>query len=248
MLNKIKYKIKSLFRKEIYIVLDGITLNATYTNRYSKNQENEGKKMLEFLKSNGIEVKTMVDLGANFGEISLYFSKYAPEAKILAIEPSTKNYKVFRDNLIKQNFDTGNITIVKEAVSDHSGVLKITKVLGEQNNILNLNGRLEKVQGNTLESILKNANMDSIDFLKIDIEGAEFLIYESLVKLLPKIKCILVEISSDQRNIPLIKLLYGRGDIYLRNAGKWPGTEEELINYLLKEFNDLWFINSSYNR
>lgn len=245
MINKIIYKIKSLFRKKIYVVLDGILLNATYTNRYFKNQENEGKKILEFLKARNIEVKTMVDLGANFAEISLYFSKYAPGIKIFAIEPSSKNIKVIADNLKRQNFNTDNIKVIRRAVSDRPGKVSITKMMGEKNTIVNLRGRKEKVRADTLASIVSEFKIESIDFLKIDIEGAEYLLFESLREILPRIKTILIEINGDERNIALIKLLFSRGEIYLRSGEKWTGTVGELIDYFKKEQNDIWFINFS---
>ena len=65
--------------EETYAYVGGVFLNMKGTNRYLKvigdMEGNEGEKIRAFLTSKGIDVRTMVDLGANFGEISLYFCR-----------------------------------------------------------------------------------------------------------------------------------------------------------------------------
>ena len=114
-----------------YAFSEGIFLNLLGSNRYLKvagnAPGNEGKKISDFLESKGIKVKKMVDLGANFGEISIYFSKKYPSAKILSVEASPDNFEIFESNCRFQNFSTQNITLLNEALSDTKGLVKVTK-------------------------------------------------------------------------------------------------------------------------
>ncbi len=221
-LAKIKYKIKRFFTKKKYVTIDGVCLDIS-ENRYMANmQTNEGKEMDDFLKTKGVKINTVVDLGACYGEVSLYFSKQYPNAKILAIEPSTWNLKTFKDNKKRQNFNTDNIIILKEAVSDKKGTVKITKVLGKENSILNIKGRTEKVDADTLDSIIKRFGINQIDFMKIDIEKAEPLLYDSLKILIKQINAILIETIDEK----LIKLFLDNG----------------MKKYQRSTNDDLWFI------
>lgn len=203
LIKAVAFKIKRLFKRKTYVNLDGVCLNSTYTNRYFKNGFNEGRLMSETLKTHDITPEVIIDAGANYGDISLYMAKEYPEALILAIEPSTANVRVFKDNLKNQNFNVDGIMLIKKALTDRVGKTQITKVLGGQNRIINLKGRIETVETCSLENIVRQYDLKKIDFLKIDIEGSEYLLYDSLKKLLPIIKSIVIE-TADKKIIDLL--------------------------------------------
>lgn len=252
-----------LMGAEAYAFSEGIFLNMKGTNRYLKivgeMEGNEGKKMLLFLKSKGVEVKKMIDLGANFGEISLYFSRHCPEAKILAIEPSSSNFKILKSNCHFQNFPTGNILLVNEAVSDVKGVVEITKGISAENILIHSGIHLkeedsdksdvltEKVAADTLASFMERFDFNELDFLKVDIEGSEPMLYESLKQRISDIRSVLIEIGNkaDHRMyIPLIELFWDSGmECYDHANDKrfttLPQTIKEIQSVPVL---DLWFI------
>lgn len=62
------------------------------------------------------------DIGANIGTTSIYFKKKIdPSVKILAFEPAKENYKLLRINLLLNDIDESEATVVKYAVSDKKG-------------------------------------------------------------------------------------------------------------------------------
>lgn len=119
---------------EVYVFSEGIFLNARNNNRYFKvsvNQSgNEGKALLSFLQIHNISVRTMIDLGACHGEISLYFCRNLPEAKILAVEASPENFSILQSNCKFQLFPVENLIPLNEAVADKSGMIQITRGRG----------------------------------------------------------------------------------------------------------------------
>ena len=244
---------------ESYVLSNGIFLNLAGTNRYLKvigdADGNEGKKMLDFLKSKHIEVKNMIDLGANFGEISLYFSKENPSAKILAVEASADNFKILESNCLFQNFSTKNIILLNEAVGNSKGFVEITKGVSAENIILlpgnknaaNYGVGTERVASYTLASLMRRFGFDELDFLKIDIEGSEPLLYDSLKERVYGIRAILLEVGdkADHKNyFPLIELLWNSGmECYERRSENRFTSLAQIKQEILPSFaSDLWFI------
>ena len=244
---------------KVYTVSDGIYLNNQLTDRYffavlKGIDGNEGKGLLKFLTQKNIQVNQMIDIGAGFGEITLYFSKMLPEAKILSIEASPENYAVFKDNLNNQMFPVDNITLVNEAVADRKGSVQMTGGLGAENSIILDHGKnpAEKmskvwVRSDTLSNIMKRFNFDNVDFLKIDIEGAEPLLYECLEMNLAKIKSVYCEFSyknSKDEYIRLSELFFDNGMSCFDTKGNELQSNE--VKDRISQENvlmNLWFIN-----
>lgn len=269
-INKLKEAMRSVNYKqgilvvggESYAFSNGIFLNLLGTNRYLKvigdADGNEGKKMLDFIRSKHIEVKNMIDLGANFGEIDLYFSKEIPSAKILAVEASPDNFKILESNCRFQNFSTKNIILLNEAVSDAKGFVEITKGVSAENivmysgnkNAVKKEAETEKAASDTLASFMRRFGFDELDFLKIDIEGSEPLLYDSLKQRISCIKAVLLEIgdkAGHEDYFPLIELLWNSGaECYERVSEKKFTSLDQLKREILSSFAiDLWFINGT---
>ncbi|HEY9584321.1 MAG TPA: FkbM family methyltransferase [Candidatus Paceibacterota bacterium] len=252
-MNFVDYRQSILITRDAdYIFSEGVFLNMVSTNRYLKitgdSTVNEGKIMYDFLKSKNVEVKTMIDVGACTGEVSLYFSMKNPKAKILAIEPSTYNFKMMESNCHMQSFSTDNIILLNEAVGDENKTVSITTDLNSENTLVkNYSKNSEKVICDTLDSIINRHGFSQIDFLKIDIEGAEPLLLESLKKNIGKIKSIIIEIGDKTVHkdyIPLITLFWESGmRCYERSGGVEIDSFDKLKNRVLSDVvDDLWFI------
>ncbi len=241
----------------IYTLSDGIYLDNQLTDRYfnvtTGMNANGGKELLEFLIQKDIQVKQMIDVGACFGEISLWFSKMLPEAKILAIEASPNNLIIFKNNLNNQSFPVENITIVEEAISDKSGSTQITNDLGSENSII-LDAKINRtaspnllsVPTDTLSNIMDKFYIENVDFMKIDIEGAEPLLYECLNKNLGKIKSIYCEFSfknTKEQYFQLLDLFFEKGLSCYEQAGNELQLQEAKTLVSQNEILNLWFIN-----
>lgn len=164
----------------------------------------------------------IIDCGANIGLSIIYFKKLFPKAKILAFEPDEKIF-----DLLEQNIATyphlHEITLKKEAVWINDtelsffseGALAGSSVVdfGKKNNII-------KVQATDLKKYLG----EPIDFLKMDIEGAENTVIFDIADYLVNVKNLFLEyhgLLNEPQNLgEILNLLKKQGfEYYIRVAG-----------------------------
>jgi FkbM family methyltransferase len=132
----------------------------------------------------------LLDVGANGGLYSVLASKQVgPLGHIYAFEPGIRELSLFRRN-IKIN-SCENITIVSKAVSNQSGTTQFAiSHDGAMNSLKQTDHPMQKfkewqtVEMTTLDTFIEDAGIDKVDFIKIDVEGAENLAFEGAKKLL----------------------------------------------------------------
>lgn len=118
--------------------------------------------------------KTIIDVGANIGLFSYYSRLHAPNARIVAIEADPDTFAVLDLNLARQNIDRLHQAVASEDgaidfyCSDISGWSSRYPVLGAAT------GSKVSVRAEPLSTTLAARSIDQIDFLKIDVEGAEY--------------------------------------------------------------------------
>lgn len=118
--------------------------------------------------------RTVVDVGANIGLFSYYARLQAPKARILAIEADPDTFAVLDINLAHQNVERLHRAAASEVgaidfySSEISGWSSRYAVLGAKD------ARKVSVPAEPLSATLGVLGVDRIDFLKIDVEGAEY--------------------------------------------------------------------------
>lgn len=118
-----------------------------------------------------------VDVGANAGLYSLSVHAAARRAgaklRIIAIEPEPELRRRMAFNFAASG--VAGATIVPVAVTEVPGPVTLFTVEGNKgkNSLLGNGGKAVEVPGETLPMILRRADIDRVDALKIDIEGAE---------------------------------------------------------------------------
>lgn len=141
------------------------------------------------------EPKYIIDAGANIGTASIFFANKYKEAKIIAIEPEGSNYELLRKNTEKYQ----NIIALKAALWNSAGEISLfdsSSNYGFTVGIDNLSMKSVKqiTKTITISEIMAEFNIDSIDILKIDIEGAEKEVFESSENWINKTKSMIVEL------------------------------------------------------
>lgn len=128
----------------------------------------------------------VVDVGANIGVFSLFAASMGAK-KIYAYEPNSKAYEVLLRNIADNKLE--DIIVPRRlAVSDKDNeIIKIPIDSSPYNQIffsntectedINPASNIEKVSTTSLESILNNNFIDTLDLLKIDCEGMEYKIF-----------------------------------------------------------------------
>jgi len=117
-----------------------------------------------------------VDIGANIGYFSLLASKLVgPHGRVIAIEPEAHNFRLLSRNIAESA--RSNVTAVNAALgaNDGSAVLQRSPTnFGDHRISGRLGGRESQiVPVRTLDGVLSEAGLESIDFVKIDVQGYE---------------------------------------------------------------------------
>lgn len=124
--------------------------------------------------------RVIVDAGANIGLTSLWYSALYPEARIVAVEAELSNYEL----LVRNTAPYPNITAIHSALWWRPGKLEIQTPPGAGTAGFRTAERDEDrsrddgtVDALTIPDLLVRENIETIDLLKIDIEGAEYHIF-----------------------------------------------------------------------
>jgi FkbM family methyltransferase len=116
---------------------------------------------------------TVVDVGAGIGDEVHTFSRLVGEGgRVFAIEahPSTFELLERRCRLSRLT----NVELAQVAIADKAGVITISDVeMDIANSIVGQSGGGVKVPAQTLDDFVAERGIELIDFLKMNIEGAE---------------------------------------------------------------------------
>jgi FkbM family methyltransferase len=118
--------------------------------------------------------QTVIDCGANIGT----FTDFALErgaSQVIAIEPEPRNVECLRRTFAAE-ISAGRVVIVPKAVWKQTETL--TFLLGQNHatgSVVRQDGEGGKisVQADTLDNIVRDLGLSRVDYIKMDIEGAE---------------------------------------------------------------------------
>jgi FkbM family methyltransferase len=149
------------------------------------------------------ENELFVDVGANLGQFSVPMGK---RTKVLAFEPDERNFELLQTN-IHLNGVENNVKAVPIALADRNGKIRLflgrAGIFSTVMDPISLSlgwipEGIREVDCITLDSALTRYGLRKIDWLKIDVEGSEFLVLtgarESMMT--RKISNILIEIHA----------------------------------------------------
>ena len=132
----------------------------------------------------------IIDAGANLGLASIYLSKMFPNARLIAIESDPDICELLRANLAAQGVKRAEV--LQRAVWDSEELLRFAQDHADAGRV-NGAGTVE-VQGLRLRDMLKQA--ETVDFLKLDIEGAEVRVLSDCQDSLECVQRLFVEFHS----------------------------------------------------
>jgi FkbM family methyltransferase len=158
----------------------------------------------------------VVDIGAHYGRYTLIAAKrIGPKGKIISIEADPKNFDMLNrniklnelENVITLNYAASsnkskvNLSIPAEKESGHTIYSSIISSRAPTQNFIEVNG-------NTLDNLLheNGISVEQVNWIKIDVEGAELEVLKGTTNILSKSKdiALLIEIH----NIEERKTLY----------------------------------------
>lgn len=150
--------------------------------------------------------KVILDLGANIGDTAIFYALKFPNAKIFAVEPNPHVH----DKLEKNTRQFPNIIVCKCAVSDTTGKINLNfgdSHLGSSINSREQNKNSVEVDVYSLKDFSQKNNIEKIDILKFDIEGAEEYLLKDSEFINTQVVQLVGEMHDDLVTTPIKSLL-----------------------------------------
>ncbi len=146
----------------------------------------------------------IIDIGANIGSHSLYFSSLAPNGIVYSIEPSRITFEYLLKNIKYKE----NIIPLSVAVSNSNEILNFYECDNDVMSGLKNTNRsnityINKVPAVKMDNLCDLLNIQKLDFVKIDVEGLETEVIQGFLQTLSKFKPIVFcEIYSGENSNP----------------------------------------------
>jgi len=172
----------------------------------------------------------IIDCGAYIGMSVIYFKQNNPDCQILAFEPDTINFEVLKKNISPYY---NNVELRNEAVWVQDTILKFSNKGTTASSLLDDNHSSDYSSVKAIR--LKDFITGKIDFLKFDIEGAEFEVLKDLGNALNWVDQLFVEYHGNfKQNHELNEILS-----ILSNFGFYYYIKEANINYKTPFYRDI---------
>lgn len=135
------------------------------------------------------------DVGAYFGQYSLYLSKINPSLQILGFEPNPDVSSKFREQIALNSMN--NITISPLAISDKAGKFEF---YNQKNNSSNSSLSLKRKSGaeiievdvKPLDDVATDLNVPHLDLVKIDVEHNELNVLRGMKNIIHQYRPMIV--------------------------------------------------------
>ncbi len=167
----------------------------------------------------GNSPSVIMDIGSCEGEDSIRYSRLFPYSRIIAFEPLPDNQKLIKSNL--ENFAVKNVELIPVALSDENGTADFHVSSGnpegrpntedwnfgnKSSSLLPPDKHLEvvpwvkfdqviEVPTLTLSDFMINNNIQAVDFMHIDVQGAELKVLKGAGQAIRNIKAIWLEVA-----------------------------------------------------
>lgn len=164
---------------------------------------------------------TIFDIGACEGLSSVRYLSLFPKSKVYAFEPVPNNYKKVLEN--KEKYNLTNFSAFELGLSSEKGEATFYVSSGEPSNIDkptdnstsfgNKSSSLYKpnkvneihnwlefnesitIKTETLQNFCRDHKIDSIDFIHMDVQGAELMVLEGANKMISNINSVWLEVE-----------------------------------------------------
>ncbi|MEO8860554.1 MAG: FkbM family methyltransferase [Ginsengibacter sp.] len=204
-LYKNKYKITFTDAPTFLMSIDELFINEFYKFRTTKSRPK------------------IIDCGSYIGTSILYFKVNYPDAVVTGFEPDEKNFSILESNL--SNWDFSDTNVINAAIWTNNGNISF-------HSAGNMSSKIEAdlYEGNDNKNVkcvrLKDLLNEEIDFLKIDIEGAEYAVLKDCSDKLQNIQKLFVEYHGKYNEMFKLNEIL---DILLQNNFKYYIKEGNVV-------------------
>jgi FkbM family methyltransferase len=160
----------------------------------------------------------IIDCGSNIGLSIIYYKTLYPNATVIAFEPDEDNFSLLERNVLANNLT--NVNLNKSAIWVSDGEISFEGNESEASHISE-NSSSKKVGSTRLSTIINK--YEKIDFLKMDIEGAEWDVIRDCRNNLGNVNNLFLEyhgkVNETNKLKDLLEIVEQNGfSVYIKNA------------------------------
>jgi len=178
---------------------------------YGKDRE---KEELYFFKKLILKDSCVLEVGTHIGYLTQYFEELVgADGRVLAVEPTQSSLRYLKKNV------RSNTTVIEKAASSKNGQARffIEEFGGFTNSLveeftLSKNDSLiasQSVSSNVSSVVVETDTLDNIcsqnnfvpNFIKIDVEGAEYDVLKGASNTLKNVNALMVEVSRNKNDV-----------------------------------------------
>ena len=115
----------------------------------------------------------VIDCGAHVGVFTAKALAFGA-AKVVSVEPNPTNLECLRRNFAKE-ISSGRVVLVPEAVWSSEGTLQLNMGISTSQDSLvrSVGGGTMDISSTTVDRLVERLGLEKVDYIKMDIEGAE---------------------------------------------------------------------------
>ena len=133
---------------------------------------------------------TVVELGAFYGFGTMKLSDMVGNnGQVIAIEADKKNFQILKKNIEMNKIS--NVITINKGVWNESGKGTLYKIKNQGNSLVPeflKNNSKDEIDIDTLDNIMISNNLDSVDLISMEINGAEIEALQGMTKILSQNK------------------------------------------------------------
>jgi FkbM family methyltransferase len=164
--------------------------------------------------------RTVFEIGACQGEDTILYAQAFPRARIYAFEPLPENFAVLRQSLancdraqawqlalgdtrgeavfhVSSGVPASGLSAQDSAVSRSSSLLAPSAERPESLDWLEFRHSI-RVRTDTLDNFCREHGIERIDFIHMDVQGAELKLLNGAKRMLPRIRAIWMEVAFEK--------------------------------------------------
>jgi FkbM family methyltransferase len=155
---------------------------------------------MDWLTELGIEVNTLVELGAYDGGDTLRFKRAFPDAQVITVEADPTRFEIVQRNLEGQGIEVVNfaacaidgdvdwfVSTIDGEPQAQGSMYRHSEMYQKKFPQIEQAQKPLKVRGRRFETLAKELSLSEVDFLYMDIEGAEHNVLQSLGDIRPRV-------------------------------------------------------------
>lgn len=140
-------------------------------------------------------VETVVDLGANIGLTSLYYTTLFPTCRVIAVEPEPENFDLLSINC---RLNGVNATCINACIGAEPGHTRFyLSQMANDHSVIAGRSKTETFIDRavvSMDGLMTEQQCTEVDILKVDIEGAEGDLFRTCGSWIRKVRFVIVEL------------------------------------------------------